>query len=296
MGRTRYGQNFLNDAGFLAPMLQAADLRAADLAIEVGPGRGILTQELCRQAGFVVAIEVDRSLAERLPARIGGPGNLTVVARDALTCDFAEIIGSGRKAWTAGMGPSVRSDLAPVKVVANLPFYATAPLLQRFQDSRALFERLVLMVQAEVGERILAAPGESAYGALSPLLAYDFEIRWLGRIPSKAFDPAPKVDAASLLLIPRKTPPADAGSRDDLSFTVHAAFGMRRKTLREALGRALEASAGSRKAGRALAEAWLEEAGVEPSRRGETLSLQEYASLSRRLPEVRAREHSSAPG
>src|SRR5258706_9328576 len=101
MGGQRYGQNFLTDAGFLAPMLQAASLRAADLVIEIGPGRGILTKELCRNAGFVVAVEVDRSLAARLPSRIGGPGNLQVIAQDALSGDFVSWIDSGRRAWAS---------------------------------------------------------------------------------------------------------------------------------------------------------------------------------------------------
>lgn len=269
-------------------MLQAADLRAADLVVEIGPGRGILTKPLCRQAGFVVAIEIDRRLAAELPPRIGGPGNLMVVEADVLRSDLPRILDEGRKEWTRRFGLEAGAEIAPFKLVANLPFYLTAPLLQRLQEAAGLFDRMVLMVQLEVAERLLAAPGDPQYGALTVGLQYRFDIRWLGRVPAKAFRPQPKVDAGCVLLVPRREELSNVGSEADFRFVVQAAFGQRRKTLREALGRAIAAREDvARAEGRGRAESILAGAGIELDRRGETLSVEEFAALSRVLHERR---------
>jgi len=289
------GQNFLQDAHYLGEMLKASELSAADLVVEIGPGAGILTKLLCRHAGFVVAVEVDRSLAHKLPTRIGGPGNLLVVPADVLRTDLTSLVARGKAEWSERSGPSASAESARAKLVANLPFYLTAPFFQKLEDTAGLFSRIAVMVQLEVAERLLAAPADPNYGALTVMMQYQFEIRWLGRIPARAFKPQPKVDAATISLLPRPKPIVDAGSYENLRFVVQSTFMQRRKTLREALGRALalRVDAG-RNTGRFQAETLLKEAGIETSRRGETLSLEEFALLARLLPPAPDLGHAAA--
>ncbi len=254
----RLGQHFLIDANVLAKVVAAAELGPLDNVLEIGPGLGTLTHELARRAGRVVAVELDRALLPVLEETLAGLDNVTVVHGDAVRVDLAALCG-GTAAW---------------KVVANLPYGVTGPVVARLLES-GRFALLVVMVQLEVAQRMLAGPGSRDYGAFSVLVRYYAEPELVARVPATAFLPPPEVGSAVVRLRARAAPPVDADPRAFFA-VVRAAFGHRRKSLRNALQAGLAATA--RDAGRLPREA-----GLDGERRGETLSLEEFAALARSL-------------
>jgi 16S rRNA (adenine1518-N6/adenine1519-N6)-dimethyltransferase len=253
--KKRFGQNFLRDLNVVGRILEAAELRESDRILEIGPGLGVLTERILPRVEEVVVMEVDRDLAERLRQQ-GHPG-LTVREGDALTMDWAEVLGR-----------------PPYKLVANLPYNISSQVLFRILDHRELFSRLVLMFQKEVGERLCARPGTRDYGILSVFCQLWFDVRRVAVVSPGAFFPPPKVHSAVLCFDPL------AGSRipltDEAFFrrVVKGAFAQRRKTLRNTL-----TAAGFRDG----LDAALEQAGIDPARRGETLSLEEFGRLAELL-------------
>lgn len=264
--RKALGQNFLMDANIIEKIVTAAEITDQDLAFEIGPGLGVLTRRMARSAGQVIAVELDTHLLPILQETLAEFTNATVVHGDALKVDFDTLA----KERTKGVfGPQGKA----YKLVANLPYYITTPLLIHLITSGFNLERLVVMMQKEVADRLQASPGSKEYGSLSVMVQYYTLPEIVTKVPKTVFYPAPDVDSAVIRLIRRETPPVQVNSEELLFKVVRAAFGQRRKTLINSL-------TGS---GLADKETWLEvlaATGIEPTRRGETLSLVEFAALA----------------
>lgn len=259
------GQNFLADAGMLHAIVEAAGLRGDDAVVEVGPGLGVLTYELIQRAREVVAIELDQRLAGRLVDELRAQ-NLRVVEADVLRVAPGTLFGDGVR----------------YKVVANLPYQITSAILRHFLEAAAPPELMVVMVQREVAERIVAAPPEMSVLAHSVQIYAQPEI--MGRVPAAAFLPAPKVDSAILRLTRRPRLLVDVDDVDGLFRVVKAGFLHARKKLSNALPGGL-AAMGMRVSKEAALGA-LQAAGVDPGRRAETLTLAEWAAVYERLRSI----------
>ena len=254
----RLGQNFLVDAGVVRAIVDAADLSPADTVLEIGPGIGTLTQGLAESRARIVAVELDKKLPAVLAETLKGYDNVTVVPGDILKLDILRIL---------NLGAGER-----FKVVANLPYYITTPILMALLEQHLPIERMVTMVQKEVAVRMTARPGSKDYGALSVAVQYHTDARIVMDVPPRAFMPAPEVTSAVIACRVRETP-AVRPSDEKLFFRlVRAAFGQRRKTLLNAL-----TGAGLTKE---QCRAGLAAAGIAESLRGEQLSLADFARLS----------------
>lgn len=248
------GQNFLADPVHLDRIVDAAQLAPADQVLEIGPGVGTLTARLAQRAGQVVAVELDSALLPVLAETLAGCSNVTVVQGDILALDPSALMGG-----------------QPFKVVANLPYYITSAAIRHLLTTAAPPDLVVLTVQREVAERIVARPPEMSLLAVS--VQFYAEPQMIARIPAGAFIPPPKVDSAILRLRRWPAPPVAVPSEEDFFQVVRAGFGQRRKQLRNSLGSGL--GIGGDEAGRLLAAA-----GVDPARRAETLALAEWAAIA----------------
>lgn len=251
--KKRFGQNFLRDSSVVAKILGAARIEAGERVLEIGPGLGALTDQLLAVAAEVTAMEVDRDLIANLAAR--RDPRLRIIEGDCLDLD-----------WRAAL------PLPPYKLVANLPYNISSQVLFKVLDHRDCFSRLVLMFQKEVGDRLCAAPGTSAYGILSVFCQLEFDIRRVTVVPPGAFFPAPKVHSVVLEFVPLPAPRVAVEDPQLFRRVVKGAFGQRRKTLRNSL---LGAGFQTGEVDRAL-----EHCAISPQRRGETLDLGEFARLS----------------
>ncbi|MBF0271465.1 MAG: 16S rRNA (adenine(1518)-N(6)/adenine(1519)-N(6))-dimethyltransferase RsmA [Magnetococcales bacterium] len=252
--KKRLGQHFLADSEVAREIVRASGVGPGDRVVEIGPGPGALTVWLLRAAGRVWAIELDAELLPVLMQRTAGLGELHVERTDALRVDY------GALAETLG---------GELRIVANLPYNISTPLLMRFIDQRAAIVQMTLMVQTEVAERLYARPGTKAYGALSVPCGLWMEIEPVLHVPPGAFRPPPKVNSTVVRLTRRAAPLARVDDPGIFSQVVRAAFGQRRKVLANAL--------------RVMgdpARQWLERAEIDPERRGETLSIPEFARLA----------------
>jgi 16S rRNA (adenine1518-N6/adenine1519-N6)-dimethyltransferase len=249
------GQNFVIDPNTVRRIVRAADLRPDDVVVEVGPGLGSLTLGLLAQADRVVAVEVDPVLAAELPATVG--------RRLPERADRLEVLTQDALALTDVPGP------APTAFVANLPYNVAVPVLLRLLERLPSLRTGLVMVQAEVAERLAAPPGSRTYGVPSVKAAWYAEVRRAGAIGRTVFWPAPNVDSGLVSFTRREPPPGD---RAAAFAAVDAAFAQRRKTLRAALA----GWAGSS----ARAEERLRAAGIDPSARGEVLSVDDFARLA----------------
>ena len=259
------GQNFLIDADALATLVEAAELELSDLAVEVGPGLGVLTWELTQRAGLTLAVELDKRLAARLIDEFPG-APLKLIQADVLRVSPAEIL--------AAASPHPASRIPhPYKLVANLPYAITAPLLRHFLEAAQPPELSVLLVQWEVAQRITAAPGDLSVLAHSVQLYAEAEI--VARVPAASFFPAPAVDSAVLRLRRRPRLAVEVDNVNKLFRVIKGGFLHARKQLGNALPGGLAAM--GVKISRETALAALQAAGVDPMRRAETLTLQEWA-------------------
>ncbi len=257
------GQNFLTDRNVLARIAEAVGIGPGDRILEVGPGRGALTALLAEGGAQVVAVELDRELVPLLRKEFAGRENVEVVEADILAVDLPRLLGEhGGGTW---------------KVAANLPYNISSQVLFRFLESRRLFSLLVLMLQKEVGERLLAPPACKEYGALTVLFRLHFQIRREFTVKPGSFHPVPKVDSVVLRFTPLPAPQVEVGDEVFFRRVVKAAFGQRRKTLWNCLRSAALTE------DEAILVAALEHCGIDPGRRGETLSLEEFAALSSEL-------------
>ncbi len=249
--RKRFGQHFLHDPAVIGRIVQAIDPRPGERMVEIGPGTGALTAALLEYIGRLHLIELDRDLAPLLEERFGEA--IILHRADALEFDFSTLATPG----------------TPLRVVGNLPYNISTPLLFHLLEHRELIRDMHFMLQLEVVERITAAPGSRSYGRLSVMLQYHCDCTQLFRVAPGAFSPPPRVDSAVVRLLPRPFP-LQAADPVLLGEVVTAAFGQRRKTLRNAL--------------RALApEALIRAAGVDPALRAEQLSVEDFVRLSNRL-------------
>jgi 16S rRNA (adenine1518-N6/adenine1519-N6)-dimethyltransferase len=248
--RKRFGQHFLEDSGVVAAIVEAIAPAPGENLVEIGPGLGVLTRPLIARAGHIHAVELDRDLVERLTAQFP-PSSLTLHAGDALQFDFASL-GTG------------------LRIVGNLPYNISTPILFHLAQYEAQLVDLHLMLQREVVERMAAPAGGSDYGRLSVMLQYRFAIEKLFDVPPEAFRPPPEVESAVIRVRPLGTARAALEDEDLFARVVAQAFAQRRKTLRNTLGGLVTA-------------AELESLGIDPGRRAQELSVVEFARLANTL-------------
>lgn len=258
------GQNFLTEPNILRNIVFAAGLDRQTNVIEVGPGIGALTEHLARYANQVLAFEIDGRLIEVLEDTMSPYPNVTVVNQDVLKADLETIT------------DEVFDEKLPLKVVANLPYYITTPIMMHFLQSNLDVAEMVVMMQKEVADRITAEPSTKAYGSLSIAVQYYMEATVAFIVPKTAFVPQPNVDSAIIKLTRRDEPAVQVKDEKAFFKLTKASFQQRRKTL----WNNLQATYGKEEETKAHLAKALEEAGIDPKRRGETLSLQEFANLS----------------
>lgn len=257
----RLGQNFLIDAGIVQGIVDAADIQPGDKVLEIGPGIGTLTQALCEAKADVTCVELDKRLPEILSHTLEAYDNVHIIQGDILKVNIAEIMGSG-----------------PFKVVANLPYYITTPIIMALLEKHLPITDIVVMVQKEVAQRMAANPGSKTYGALSVAVQYYTIPKIALYVPPRSFMPPPEVDSVVVNCKVRPQPAVDLIDEKMFFRVVKAAFGQRRKTLNNALK-----SMGVDK--NTIADI-LTRAGIEPSRRGETLTMEEFAAISNILSQT----------
>lgn len=257
------GQNFLTAAWVPQQIAAESSITAADGALEIGPGVGCLTAELAKTAGRVTAVELDERLRGVLGETLADFDNVSVVFADALKADLPAICAEtlGERPW---------------KVCANLPYNVTTPLITAFLEA-GCFESVTVMIQKEVAQRLCAAPGTGEYGAFSVLVQWYAEPKLLFDVPPHCFVPQPKVTSAVVRMDRRAAPPVSVDDEKLFFRTVRAAFAQRRKTLSNALRSAFS------ELDRAAIESAMEETGLPPAVRGETLSIAQFAALSNAL-------------
>ncbi|QKT04358.1 16S rRNA (adenine(1518)-N(6)/adenine(1519)-N(6))-dimethyltransferase RsmA [Ectothiorhodospiraceae bacterium 2226] len=254
--RKRFGQNFLHDPGIIGRIVQAIDPRPGQRMVEIGPGLGALTRHLLPALERLDVVELDRDLIPLLQEACGALGELQVHNVDALKFDFCSLG-------------------APLRVVGNLPYNISTPLLFHLLEQRACVADMHFMLQKEVVDRLAARPGEPAYGRLGIMVQYHCAVERLFTVGPGAFHPAPKVDSAVVRLTPHAVPPVRVQDPQALQQVVRQAFSQRRKTLRNALKGLLDA-------------ADLEAAAIPPGERPERIGLEGYARLADRLSGRRA--------
>ena len=256
----RLGQNFLIHGGTVEAIVETADICPGDRVLEIGPGIGTLTQGLAEAGASVTAVELDKKLPAVLAETLSGYDRVRIVGGDILKTDIPALMGE-----------------EPFKVVANLPYYITTPILLTLLERRLPITRIVTMVQREVAERMIALPGGRDYGALSVAVQYYTEPRLAIEVSPRCFLPPPAVESAVMDCVVRKTPPVEVEDEKHFFRVVRAAFGQRRKTI----GNALKILGLPRD----ILQGALSKAGIDPLRRGETLSLSEFAALAGALTE-----------
>lgn len=257
------GQNFLIDQNILYKIVEAAGLDGEKGALEIGPGIGALTEKLAQTAGTVTAVEIDQRLIPILREVLEPYENVRVHHGDVLKVDLHEL-------FRQDFG-----DVSKVSVVANLPYYVTTPILMKLLEEKLPLENIVVMIQKEVAERMAAAPGSKDYGSLSITVQYYSEPKLVCIVPHTVFIPQPNVESAVIRLAVREQPPVRVEDERFFFEVVQASFAQRRKTIANNLKSRFFPGEG-----RERLEQLLQEAGIEPSRRGETLSIEEYARLS----------------
>ncbi|MGN6223397.1 16S rRNA (adenine(1518)-N(6)/adenine(1519)-N(6))-dimethyltransferase RsmA [Pseudoxanthomonas sp.] len=248
------GQHFLTDRSYIERIVLAVDPKPGDRLVEIGPGQGAITMPLLRRHGELTAIEFDRDLITPLMEASEGVGRLTIIHKDVLAVDFGKLAGDER-----------------LRLVGNLPYNLSSPILFHALEHAASIRDMVFMLQKEVVDRMAAGPGTKVYGRLSVMLQAYCTVTPLFVVPPGAFRPPPKVDSAVVRMVPR--PPAEIGVTDPRRFTevVRAAFGQRRKTLRNALSGVCDAAA-------------IEAAGLSPDARAEQVEVAGFIRLANQTP------------
>jgi 16S rRNA (adenine1518-N6/adenine1519-N6)-dimethyltransferase len=248
--RKRFGQHFLRDRNTISRIIEALALHASDHVVEIGPGQGALTRELAARLPDFEAVELDRDLVSHLQAEFP-PEKLSLHQADALQFDFCRLAKSDRK----------------LRLVGNLPYNISTPLLFHLLEQDRCIEDMLFMLQKEVVQRMCATPGKKDYGRLSVMIQYRCRVEKLFDVAPGAFSPPPQVDSSVVRLIPHSAPPVEVKDEATFARVVRAAFASRRKTLRNNLKGLLDAGEMS-----AL--------GIDSTRRAETLTLAEFATLS----------------
>lgn len=254
------GQNFLIDTNVIDRILEGARVTEGDYVIEVGPGIGTLTKEMGRTAEKVVAIEIDKTLIPILEETLADFPNIEVINQDILKVDVQELV-------------KEKLNGGPVKLIANLPYYITTPIVMKFLEEDIPVTDIVVMVQKEVADRMNAQPNSKDYGALSVAVQYYCDTEIVAKAPRHMFMPQPNVDSTVIGLHVREERKYNVDNEDIFFKTVKASFGQRRKTLLNSLG-------GLGFLSKDQIKIALQEANIDEKRRGETLSIEEFASLS----------------
>lgn len=252
--RKRFGQNFLHDANIIERIVRAITPREGQRLIEIGPGQGAITAPLLQAGAELTTIEIDRDLAAMLRARFASEPRFHLVEMDVLKFDFA----------TLGTGE------ASLRVLGNLPYNISTPLIFHLLDYAPLIHDMVFMLQLEVVERLAAAPGTDDYGRLSVMVQYHCKVEKLFKVPPGAFNPQPKVDSAIVRLTPHRPLPFVAQDPQLFERVVREAFSQRRKTLRNTLRQLVTPEQ-------------FETLGIDASRRAETLALEDYVRIANLL-------------
>lgn len=255
------GQNFLIDDSIRQKIVASAEINSDDIVVEIGPGLGVLTQSLLARGCQVIAVELDKRLIPILEENFKKHSNFHLVNDDLLKVNLDQLV------------KEVTKTEQSYKVIANLPYYITTPIIMYLLESRFNIELMVFMMQKEVAERIVAKPGTKIYGSLSVAVQYFTEPQFITKVPKNVFIPKPDVESAVVRFTTRATPPIELEDEAIFFKIVRAAFGQRRKTLLNSLTSHLPLT-------KEEVLSLLQETGIEPTRRGETLSLDEFGNLS----------------
>lgn len=261
----KFGQNLLIDTHVLDKIIRAADIGKEDMVLEIGPGIGTMTQYLAEAAGKVIAVEIDKNLIPILSDTLSGYENVQIINEDVLKLDIQRLV----EEENAGR---------PIKVVANLPYYITTPIIMGLFESHVPLHSVTVMVQKEVADRMQTGPGNKDYGALSLAVQYYAEPYIVANVPPNCFMPRPKVGSAVIRLTRHEKPPVEVEDERLLFDIIRASFNQRRKTLANGLNNSDRLDIPKE----AITEA-IQQLGKGPSVRGETLTLEEFAKLSNSL-------------
>lgn len=258
----KFGQNFLIDSNILEEIIDAAEVTGDDMVLEIGPGIGTMTQYLCEAARQVVSVEIDSNLIPILEDTLSAYDNVEVINKDILKVDInalAEKYNQGK----------------PIKVVANLPYYITTPIIMELFESHVPIDSITIMVQKEVADRMQEGPGSKEYGALSLAVQYYAMPEIIVNVPPSCFMPQPKVGSSVIRLTRHAEPPVKVDDEKLMFKVIRGSFNQRRKTLANGLN-----NYGGIPLSKELIQESIEELGVAPNIRGEALSLEQFATLS----------------
>ena len=257
----KFGQNFLIDTTVLDRIISSAEITKEDCVLEIGPGIGTMTQYLAERAGSVVTVEIDKALIPILEETLQDYDNVTVINDDILKVDINRLV-------------EEKNGGRPIKVVANLPYYITTPIIMGLFESRVPLKSITIMVQKEVADRMQVGPGTKDYGALSLAVQYYAKPEIVANVPPNCFIPRPNVGSAVIRLT-REEPPVQVKDEKKMFALIRASFNQRRKTLVNGLGNAGLPGITKESAAAALAQM-----GLSPTVRGEALTLEQFARLS----------------
>ena len=264
----KFGQNFLIDTHVLDKIIRAAEITKDDFVLEIGPGIGTMTQILCENAREVVAVEIDDKLIPILTEdTLSWYDNVTVIHEDILKLDIVKLANE-------------RNGGKPIKVVANLPYYITTPIIMGLFESHVPLDSITIMVQKEVADRMQVGPGTKDYGALSLAVQYYAKPQILLNVPASCFMPRPNVDSAVIQLTRYEKPPVEVADEHLMFRLIRASFNQRRKTMTNSVGNSPELSVSKEQMAAAL-----EKCGLSATVRGEALTLEQFAELANVLSE-----------
>jgi len=260
----KYGQNFLIDKTVLEKILEVSDIDKDSMVLEIGPGLGTLTMQLCERAGKVLAVEIDRDLIKALNINMSSYNNFKLINDDIMKLDLKELL-------KENFGDT------KAKVVANLPYYITSPIIMKLLEEKLNLSSITLMVQKEVAQRITASPGSKDYGVLTLSVQYYAIPELVTIVPAEAFMPAPGVDSAVIHMKVREKTPVVLADESLFFRVIKAAFAQRRKTILNAL------NGSDLRLDKNVIEEVLSSCNIDPKRRGETISMDEFAELSNKI-------------
>jgi 16S rRNA (adenine1518-N6/adenine1519-N6)-dimethyltransferase len=263
--KKRFGQNFITDLNLLERIADAGNISKEDVVLEIGPGAGTLTKVLAEKAGHVIALEIDRTLIPILEEQFKNYSNITVVNEDALKVNFDEVV------------KNYCNEISEYKIIANLPYYITTPLLFNALERAELLSEMVVMVQKEVGERLQASPGTKDYGALTLMANYYAEVQYMFTVSKKLFSPEPEVDSAIVKFKKHDKRPLNLKEEEVFKKIVKASFSQRRKTFLNSI-KTLELD-------KEKVIFFLNEAGYGEKVRGEELPLKVYLEMGKYFSE-----------